>query len=63
MCMKTPDKLNGNNYLIYFLDWGIEYLVNIADIYKMSKEFVYLPATAYKCYIQGEKNNNLNWCL
>lgn len=54
ICMKTSDKLNGNNYLIYFLDWGIEYLVNITEIYKMSKEFIFLPAAAHKCYVSGK---------
>lgn len=51
ICIKSADSLNGN-ITVYFLDWGIEYSVN--TVYKMSKEFVYLPATAHKCCLQGK---------
>jgi len=39
--------------MVYFLDWGLEYLTNVKDICKMPKDFVYLPATAHKCYLKG----------
>lgn len=51
VCINTADKLN--KYYVYLLDWGIGYLVNAKDIYKMSKDFVYLPAAAHKCYVKG----------
>lgn len=55
VCIKTTGcTLKENNYTVYFLDWGMEYLVNAENIYKMTKEFVYLPATAYKCYVKGK---------
>jgi hypothetical protein len=38
------------------LDWGIEYFINAEEICKMSKDFVYLPATAHKCFIKGGIN-------
>ncbi|VVC36208.1 Hypothetical protein CINCED_3A022077 [Cinara cedri] len=53
ICIKTADPLNKNLYTIYYLDWGIEYFVSDQDICEMSKEFLYLPATAHKCYIPG----------
>lgn len=54
ICVKVPNDLDKNNdYLVYFLDWGMEYLTNIEDIKKMPKDFIYLPATAYKCYVKG----------
>lgn len=64
MCIKTEDSLNENLYTVYYLDWGEEYSVGIQDICEMSKEFVYFPATAHKCYIPGNiKGVNLNLCL
>lgn len=70
ICMNNfTDSEDNNGYLIYFLDWGIEYSVNVEDVRKMSKEFVYLPATAHKCNIQGndivgyfrEKQNSIEY--
>ncbi|XP_026816248.1 uncharacterized protein LOC113555865 isoform X3 [Rhopalosiphum maidis] len=54
ICMKVPDDLSKNdyNYVVYFLDWGLEYYSNVKDICKMPKDFIYLPATAYKCYVK-----------
>lgn len=52
MCIKTATPTD-SNYTIYFLDWGIEYLVNAENVCKMSKDFVYLPATAHKCFLKG----------
>lgn len=53
--MKVPNDLDENNhgYEVYFLDWGMEYLTNVEDINKMPKDFIYLPATAHKCYVKG----------
>lgn len=56
ICMKTASKPNESNLMVYFLDWGIDYLVNMKDICKMPKDFIYLPATAHKCYIEGNIN-------
>jgi len=55
ICVKAPNDLdkNVNDFMVYFLDWGMEYLTNVEDIRKMSKEFIYLPATAHKCYVKG----------
>lgn len=53
LCIKTAGAPNEHSLIIYFLDWGIEYSVNVENIRKMSKDFVYLPATAYKCYVEG----------
>ncbi|XP_050056969.1 uncharacterized protein LOC114132611 isoform X5 [Aphis gossypii] len=49
ICVNVSDD---NNYTVYFLDWGLEYLTNVKDICKMPKDFVYLPATAHKCYLK-----------
>jgi len=55
ICVKAPNDLdkNDNDYMVYFLDWGMEYLTKVEDIKKMPKDFIYLPATAYKCYVKG----------
>jgi len=50
----TTDSSDNSGYLVFFLDWGIEYKVNIDSICKMPKEFIYLPVTAHKCIIQGD---------
>ncbi|KAL4112570.1 hypothetical protein QTP88_016325 [Uroleucon formosanum] len=54
ICVKTPNDLdkNDNDYIVYFLDWGMEYLIKVEDIKKMPKDFIYLPATAHKCYVK-----------
>uniref|UniRef100_A0A2H8TG30 Tudor domain-containing protein 1 n=1 Tax=Melanaphis sacchari TaxID=742174 RepID=A0A2H8TG30_9HEMI len=54
ICVKTPNDVdkNDNNYMIYFLDWGLEYLTNVKDICKIPKDFIYLPAAAHKCYVK-----------
>lgn len=55
ICVKAPNDLdkNDNDYMVYFLDWGMEYLTKVEDIKKMTKDFIYLPATAHKCYLKG----------
>ncbi|XP_022162071.1 uncharacterized protein LOC111027893 isoform X3 [Myzus persicae] len=54
ICVKAPNDLDKNDKdcMVYFLDWGMEYLTNVEDIRKMSKDFIYLPATAHKCYVK-----------
>ncbi|XP_060870995.1 uncharacterized protein LOC132945306 isoform X4 [Metopolophium dirhodum] len=54
ICVKAPNDLvkNDNDYMVYFLDWGMEYLTKDEDIKKMPKDFIYLPATAHKCYVK-----------
>lgn len=53
ICIKIGNTTDEACYTVYFLDWGVEYSVNARDVCKMSKEFVYLPATAHKCIIEG----------
>lgn len=53
MCVKTANSCNENYCEVYFIDWGVQYSVSIGNIHKISKEFIYLPASAFKCYIQG----------
>ncbi|XP_015365660.1 PREDICTED: uncharacterized protein LOC107162970 [Diuraphis noxia] len=55
ICVKVPNDLDedDNGYMVYFLDWGMEYLTNVEDLNKMPKDFIYLPATAHKCYVKG----------
>lgn len=53
ICVKSVNTAGGTCYTVYFLDWGVEYSVHAKDLRKMSKEFIYLPATAHKCCVQG----------
>lgn len=53
VCIKTADLSKEKNHTVYFLDWGVEYSVSPEDTCEMSKEFIYLPASAHKCYVMG----------
>ncbi|XP_050543343.1 uncharacterized protein LOC126906674 isoform X2 [Daktulosphaira vitifoliae] len=64
LCVKKPDMFNkNNNYTVYFLDWGIEYSVIPEDLREMPKNFIYLPASAIKCFVKDLDVSVTRWSV